>query len=181
MNLIQPDKLIKIAIVGPESTGKSTITQGLAKHFQSHWVPEYSRFYCASLTEPCTMQDEINIFHGQLALESAVETLVDNNLLFCDTTYLIVKIWCDYQLGETPPVVLKQLESYNYDFHILLKNDLPWEHDPLRDFEGMGDYFMDVWRKELDNLSANYVEIGGLENRLENAIAAVNTFLEGRN
>ena len=39
--------IIKIAIVGPESTGKSTISKGLAQHYQTLWVPEYARYYCA--------------------------------------------------------------------------------------------------------------------------------------
>lgn len=170
--------LIKIAVVGPESTGKSTITQALAKHFKTFWVPEYARYYCEALIEPCTLQDEINMFHGQVALEKAVEALVENGLLFCDTTFLTVKIWSDYQLGETPQVVLDTLKKQQYDFYILLKNDIPWEDDPLRDFKGMSDYFMDVWRKELNSLNANYLEVGGLENRIENAIHAVNEFLK---
>jgi nicotinamide riboside kinase len=59
----------------------------------------------------------------------------------------------------------------------LLKNDIPWQPDPLRDFENMGDYFMDVWRKELNNINANYVGVGGQKNRLLNAINAVDSFL----
>ena len=174
--MIKP--LIKIAVVGPESTGKSTITQALAKHFKTFWVPEYARYYCEELTTPCTLQDETNMFYGQVALEKAVESLVENGLLFCDTTFLTVKIWSDYQLGETPEVVLETLKKQRYDFYILLKNDIPWEDDPLRDFKGKSDYFMDVWRTELKALQANYIEVGGLADRLENAIDAVNKFLK---
>mgnify|MGYP003575948427 CR=1 FL=1 len=170
-------KIIKIAIVGPESTGKSTIAEGLAAHYDTFWVPEYSRFYCQDLKDPCTMQDELNMFHGQRALERAIEGLVKNGLLFCDTTFLTVKVWSDYQLGSTPQEVLNALSQHHYDFYLLLKNDIPWQYDPLRDFEGMSDYFMDVWRKELRALNADFVEVGGLECRLDNAIAAVEEFL----
>lgn len=169
-------KLIKVAIVGPESTGKSTIASALAKHYDTVWVPEYARYYCAALTAPCTMQDEINMFHGQLALEQAMEVVAKNNLLFCDTTFLTVKIWSDYQLGETPQIVLDKLKAHHYDFYILLKNDIPWEEDPLRDFKDMGDYFMEVWRTELNALNANYVEVGGIDDRLENAISTLEKF-----
>lgn len=172
-------KLIKIAIVGPESTGKSTISSALAKHYHTVWVPEYARYYCEGLTEPCTLQDELNMFYGQIALEKAMETVAINNLLICDTTFLTVKIWSDHQLGETPKLVLEALQKHPYDFYILLKNDLPWEEDPLRDFEGMGDYFMDIWRKELKALNANYTEVGGKEDRLKNAIEAIAHFLNG--
>jgi NadR type nicotinamide-nucleotide adenylyltransferase len=174
-------KLIKIAIVGPESTGKSTISAALAKHFQTVWVPEYARYYCEGLTEACTLQDELNMFYGQVALEKSMEIVAKNNLLICDTTFLTVKIWSDYQLGETPKVVLDAIKSQTYDHYLLLKNDIPWEEDPLRDFKDMGDYFMGVWRKELQQINASYTEISGLENRLENAINAIESFLMARN
>ncbi|MBC7655008.1 MAG: ATP-binding protein [Oligoflexus sp.] len=170
-------KIIKIAVVGPESTGKSTIAAALAKHYQTVWVPEYARYYCEGLTTSCTMQDEINMFYGQLALEKSMETVAQNNLLICDTTFLTVKIWSDYQLGETPKLVLDALKVCTYDFYILLKNDIPWQEDPLRDFKNMGDYFMNVWRKELTALNAHYVEVGGTENRIENVISVVDSFL----
>ncbi|MBU0695583.1 MAG: ATP-binding protein [Bacteroidetes bacterium] len=174
-------KLIKIAIVGPESTGKSTITSALAKHYKTVWVPEYARYYCEGLTGECTMQDELNMFYGQLALEKSMETVAQNNLLFCDTTFLTVKIWSDYQLGETPKPVLDALKVYTYDFYILLKNDIPWEEDPLRDFKDMGGYFMTVWRKELTALNAHYVEVGGANDRLENVISCIDLFLSSNN
>ncbi len=174
-------KTIKIAVVGPESTGKSTIASALAKHYKTVWVPEYARYYCEGLTAPCTMQDELNMFYGQLALEKSMETVAQNNLLICDTTFLTVKIWSDYQLGETPQAVLDALKVYTYDCYILLKNDIPWQEDPLRDFKDMGDYFMGVWRKELTALNAHFVEVGGTVNRLENAISAVDTFLSSKN
>jgi nicotinamide riboside kinase len=60
----------KIAVVGPESTGKSTMSAFLAEHYNTVWVPEYARGYCEKLTEPPTWQDEINMFYGQLALEA---------------------------------------------------------------------------------------------------------------
>lgn len=170
--------LLKIAVVGPESTGKSTITQALAKYFKTFWIPEYARYYCEALTAPCTLQDETNMFHGQVALEKSVEVLVENGLLFCDTTFLTVKIWSDYQLGETPQIVLDAIKKRQYDFYILLKNDIPWQDDPLRDFKGMGDYFFKIWKKELRAINANYVEVGGLETREENAIKEVQQFLE---
>lgn len=171
-------ELLKIAIVGPESTGKSTLSSALAKYFDTVWVPEYARYYCAALTAPCTLQDEINMFYGQLAVEQAMEVVAKNNLLFCDTTILTVKIWSDYQLGETPKIVLDELKNHPYDFYILLKNDIPWQEDPLRDFKDMGDYFMEVWRKELISLNATFVEIGGTEDRLQNAINEIKSFLK---
>ncbi|HKG06244.1 MAG TPA: ATP-binding protein [Pedobacter sp.] len=169
----------KIAIVGPESTGKSTITAQLAKHYHTLWVPEYARYYCAALTAPCDLQDEVNMFHGQVALEQSVLAIADRPLIFCDTTFITVKIWSDEVFGETPKVVLDALPLYNYDFYLLMDIDLPWQEDPLRDFPHKREYFMDVWHKELGALNARYVTIGGQQNRLQNAIHAVDAYLAG--
>ncbi len=170
----------KIAIVGPESTGKSTITQQLARHYNTLWVPEYARYYCAALTEPCDLQDEINMFHGQVALEESILAVAQKDLIFCDTTFLTVKIWSDEVFGETPEIVLKALPEYHYDLYLLMDIDLPWQEDPLRDFPHKREHFMEVWKQELKALNANYKIIGGLESRLDNAITAVDQFIRTR-
>lgn len=167
----------KIAIVGPESTGKSTLTKLLAKHYHTLWVAEFARYYCAALTDPCTMQDEINMFHGQVALEESVLAMAEQDFIFCDTTFLTVKIWSDEMLGETPAIVLDALPVRTYDLYLLLDIDLPWQEDPLRDFPHMREHFMNIWYKELESLNARYVLISGIEDRLQNAIAAVDAFL----
>lgn len=168
----------KIAIVGPESTGKSTMSQQLAKHYNVPWVPEYARYYCAALTSDCTLQDEINMFHGQVALEESVLAITDTDFIICDTTFVTVKIWSDEMLGETPQIVLDALKTHKYDFYLLLDIDLPWQEDPLRDFPHMRDHFMEIWHNELKALHAQYKVIGGIENRLQNAIYAINNFLQ---
>lgn len=167
----------KIAIVGPESTGKSTLSIALAKHYNVPWVPEYARYYCAALTSDCTLQDEINMYHGQVALEESVLAMTETDFIICDTTFLTVKIWSDQMLGETPQIVLDALQQYPYDFYLLLDIDLPWQEDPLRDFPHMREHFMEVWHKELKGLNANYVVVNGIENRLQNAINAIDDFL----
>lgn len=171
------NKIKKIAIVGPESTGKSTISQALAKYYHVPWVPEYARYYCAALTTDCTLQDEINMFHGQVALEDSVLAMAETEFIICDTTFLTVKIWSDEILGETPTIVLDALQSRTYDFYVLLDIDLPWQEDPLRDFPHMREHFMHVWHQELQAIDANYIVIGGIENRLQNAINVIDHFL----
>jgi NadR type nicotinamide-nucleotide adenylyltransferase len=167
----------KIAVVGPESTGKSTMSAYLAKYYHTVWVPEFARDYCAKLTGPCTWQDEINMFYGQLALEA--ETLPQaNKLLICDTTFITVKIWSDYTFGRSPQEVLDELPKHPYDLYLLLDIDLPWEEDPLRDFPHMREHFMQVWVNELQALDARYVLVSGIgEERYANAVKAVDEFM----
>ncbi|MFM6954850.1 MAG: AAA family ATPase [Sphingobacteriaceae bacterium] len=167
----------KIAIVGPESTGKSTISALLAKHYQTVWVPEYAREYCEKLSEPCTWQDEINMFHGQLALEKELLPKA-NKLLICDTTFITVKIWSDAFFGQSPQEVLDELPKHQYDFYLLMDVDLPWEEDPLRDFPDQREHFMQVWHQELTAIKANYEVISGQgEERFQRAVKAIDNFL----
>ncbi len=167
----------KIAIVGPESTGKSTLSQFLANHYNTAWVPEYAREYCSKLTEACTWQDEINMFHGQLALEKQLLPAA-NKILICDTTFITIKIWSEHIFGKAPQEVIDALPNHPYDFYLLMDADIPWEDDPLRDFPHLRDHFMEIWHKELQDLNANYVVVSGTNTeRRKNAIQSINTFL----
>lgn len=167
-------ELIKIAVVGPESTGKSTIAQALARHFNTVCVPEFAREYCKNLHNEYTLQDEVNMYYGQIALEDTLIPLANTNILLCDTTILTVKIWCDHLFGDTPQEVKDEIQQRPYDLYLLMDIDLPWEEDPLRDFPEQREHFMEVWRQELDSLKAQYAVISGLGNqRFENALAAI--------
>lgn len=172
------DHIKKIAIVGPESTGKSTIAEQLASHYDTVWVPEFARGYCENLTAPCDWQDEINMFYGQLELEKEFLPLA-NQLLICDTTFLTVKIWSDHVFGKTPEEVLEKLNKHPYDLYLLMDIDTPWEEDPLRDFPHLRSHFMEIWHTELKALQADYTVISGTgAPRLRAAIAAIDEFLK---
>ena len=174
----QSRKIKKIAIVGPESTGKSTMSAYLANHYNTVWVPEFAREYCEKLTEPPTWQDEVNMFYGQLALEAEIVQKA-NKLLMCDTTFITVKIWSDYTFGRSPQEVLDELPVHPYDLYLLLDVDLPWEEDPLRDFPHLREHFMQVWHRELQALNANYIVISGEGKvRYEAAIRAIDEFIK---
>lgn len=171
---------VKIAIVGPESTGKSTMSAFLAKHYHTVWVPEYAREYCDNLTAPPTWQDEINMFNGQLALEKELLPQA-NKILICDTTFITVKIWSDQMFGRTPQEVLDELTRHHYDYYLLLNIDMPWEDDPLRDFPDMREHFMEIWHQELQALNAPYTVISGFgDERYQSAVKAIDEFLANR-
>lgn len=172
------DRIKKIAVVGPESTGKSTIAEQLAFHYNTVWVPEFAREYCEKLSEPCNLQDEINMFYGQLALEKEMLPLA-NQLLICDTTFLTVKIWSDHMFGKTPVEVLEELPKHSYDLYLLMDIDMQWQEDPLRDFPHLRSHFMDIWHSELELLNANYTVISGIgDSRLQKSISAIDQFLK---
>ncbi len=169
--------ILKIAIVGGESTGKSTMSAYLAEHYHTVWVPEYAREYCEKLTEPPTWQDEINMFEGQIALENSLLPKA-NKILICDTTFITVKIWSDHIFGSSPQQVVDELARHHYDFYLLLDIDLPWQEDPLRDFPHLREHFAEVWHNELKAINANYVLISGLgQDRYDNAVGAIDNFV----
>lgn len=166
--------ITKIAVVGPESTGKSTVARFLAEQLKSICVPEYARYYCENLNNQYTLQDEVNMFYGQRALEDALLSTVNNGILICDTTIMTVKVWCDHLFGHTPAEVLKGIEKRQYDLYLLMDIDLPWQDDPLRDFPDQREHFLSIWKKELKTISANYQLVSGLDDaRLENALSIV--------
>lgn len=151
----------------------------LAREFDTWYVPEYSRYYCEGLDRQYTLQDEVNIFYGQVALEDSLMDVISNPILFCDTTILTVKIWSDHLFGSTPTEVLSEIRDRHYDHYLLMDIDLPWVDDPLRDFPDKRDYFMEVWKNELENLNADYTIIRGIgEERYQNGIKAVKDFIE---
>ncbi len=167
-------KLLKVAVVGPESTGKSTMAKYLAEQMKTVCVPEYARYYCQNLHNQYTLQDEVNIFYGQLALEEALIPLAKNNILICDVTIMTIKVWCDHLFRDTPQEVKEEIKNRKYDLYLLMDFDLPWEDDPLRDFPEHRAHFMNVWKKELDTINASYTVISGLgKERLERGLKAV--------
>lgn len=166
--------MLKIAIIGPESTGKSEMAAYLAKHFNCLWVPEYAREYCANLDRECTIEDELNMFHGQLALEHKIEqeSLEKNHpYLFCDTTIITVKVWCEHVFGFCPPEVEQEYQTRHYDLYLVMKDDLPWQDDPLRNFPNERAYFMEWYTRLMEEKGAKFAIVDGIGNsRFEKAI-----------
>ncbi len=180
-HMVKNKPLNKIAIVGPESTGKSAMAQFLSKELKTIAVPEYARYYCAELNRSYTLQDEVNMFYGQIAVEDALTPFARNEILICDTTVLNVKIWCDHLFDHTPEYILKEIKHRPYKGYLLMDIDLPWEDDPLRDFPNERAHFMEVWEKELTLLKANYIKVSGLkEERFQNGLTALKNLLLAR-
>ena len=165
-----PEGIIRIAITGPESTGKSTLSQQLAEHYNTVFVPEYARAYIAQLDRPYQYEDLLNIAKGQLAYEREKSTIC-NRYLFYDTDLLVIKIWSEYKYGKVDPLILREYQKSNYDLTLLLNIDLPWNFDPQREHPEKRKFFFDWFEKELKAKGANYrIVLGNKKNRLSMAI-----------
>lgn len=169
--------MLKVAITGPESTGKSTLSQQLAAHYNTVWVPEYARTYIETLDRAYTLQDLEQIAKGQLALEARIKEEA-NRILFADTDLLVIKIWSEHAFGKCPDWVLQKLKQQDYNLYLLMGVDLPWEPDPQREHPHLRQYFYDWYKRELEALQVPYLEISGQhETRLEKAIGRVDELL----
>jgi len=165
--------ILKVAITGPESTGKSTLAQQLAAHYQTIWVPEFARTYIAELPQRYTPTDIENIARGQLAtLEAALPSA--RELLFADTDLLVIKIWFTHAFGYCPAWILEALEKQDFNFYLLMNIDLPWQADEQREHPHLRQFFYDWYKTELQQYNFNFAEISGsYEMRLNNALTAI--------
>lgn len=166
-------ELIKIAITGPESTGKSQLAAGLAIHFNTVFVPEFARTYIDRLARPYEPEDLVEIAKGQLSAEADVERKA-NEFLFSDTEMLVLKIWSLHRYGKCNPFILHAIEKQNYDLYLLCNIDLPWEYDRQREHPHLRQYFFNWYRKEVEDYGFPFSIVSGQGNeRLRCAIDAV--------
>jgi NadR type nicotinamide-nucleotide adenylyltransferase len=129
----------KIVIIGPESTGKSTLCERLAQHYQSSWVPEYAREYLEKHGTHYTYNDLMDIAAGQIELEDeAVKKLHDvkhdSPKLFIDTDMYVMKVWSEFVFNKCNNWILNRIAERNYDLYLLCDVDLPWVKDELREY-----------------------------------------------
>lgn len=160
----------RIAVIGPESSGKSVLCSQLAAHYQTLWVPEHAREYLPTLDRKYRVEDVVHIYMTQFEKEKN-SLRHAQQYLFTDTEFIIARVWCENVFGFCPEEIFKLIEKHPYDYYLLTSPDLPWEPDPLRENPGRGAFFFDWYRQLLDEYGYNYGIVSGTgEVRLQNAI-----------
>ncbi|MFD2200508.1 AAA family ATPase [Shivajiella indica] len=173
--------LKKVVVIGPESTGKSTLSQTLAAHFSVPWVPEYAREYLEKLDRSYQYDDLLKIAKGQVALEEK-EAEKAKNLLICDTDLHVIKVWSEHKFGKVDEWILDQIRERIYDAYLLTDIDIPWQEDPLREHPEpkMRRYLFDWYQRLIQQSGVPFIIVSGSEEeRLRKSIAAVDTFMKG--
>lgn len=163
----------RILILGPESTGKSTLAEDLAKHFGEPWVCEYARKYIENLSREYCYKDMLEIAEGQVALEDAGAEKAEN-YLFCDTDLRVIHIWSQHRFGKTDSWIMEQIGKRKYDLILLTDTDLPWAPDPQREYPAleMRNYFLDLYTKLAEESGFPFQLISGnREERLTKAVS----------
>lgn len=169
----------KIVIIGPESTGKSTLTKQLATYFKSNFCDEYARNYLCANGTKYTYADLLIIAKGQIHNEdTAVQIAVKNQLpfTFIDTDMQVMKVWCEYVFNQCHTYILEQIATRTYDLYLLCNTDLPWVSDGLREYpdEKVRQTLYAIYKDILVQQAIPFVEIKGQKaERLATAIAAV--------
>lgn len=167
----------RIAITGPESTGKSWLTQRLAEYYQTAWVPEYAREYIDQLDREYGADDILRIAKGQLNLEEQLAQK-SGTFLFCDTELIVTKIWYEHKYKTCPNWILDRIEDHRYDLYLLCNVDLPWKDDPQREHPQLRHYFFDIYNQELAARELPFGIVSGSGNqRLLNAIELVEKYI----
>lgn len=181
----------KIVIIGPESTGKSTLCKNLAAHYKTLWCPEFAREYLLHHGTNYSFDDLLTIAKGQLALEDfysrkllalnfeplpesedqsnyiphgkGSKLIAQSSKLFLDTDMYVMKVWCEFVFGKCHDFILDEIAKRKYDLYLLCKPDLPWVKDELREYPDLEtrDKLYHIYKDLLINQSVPWVEIGG--------------------
>lgn len=179
----EPTDCIKVVLYGPESTGKTTLAQKLAEHFQTEWVPEFSRAYLQKKWDQenaiCEKEDILHIAQGQMHLENKLVKTA-NKVLLCDTNLLETVVYSRaYYDGFCEPSLLKHALNAHYDLFFLTYIDVPWVKDDLRDRPHQRELMFAKFKNTLEEYSKPYhILQGSLEERMETAIEKIEELIK---
>lgn len=166
----------KIAITGPESSGKTSLAEKLSKHLGFELVPDYSRIYFEKIPINNNEDSILEIARNQIKLER--ELSAENKSILCDTDLINIKIWLSYYDYKLPDFIDQHIQQKPYNFSLLLYPNVLWVNDGLRSNEFNRLELFNRFESELRHYGIPYFVINELgEERNEQAIEAVEHFL----
>jgi len=185
-NLRQTEaNIVKVVLFGPESTGKTTLSKQLARHYHTVWVAEYAREYLQDKwnneRKTCENSDLIPIAEGQMQLENELVKKADK-ILICDTDLLETKVYSqEYYGGFVDPLLDEAAQENEYDLYLLTYIDTPWEADDLRDRPELRLEMFEAFEKALKDHNKNYILLKeDKQTRLNTAVNAIDAILAKR-
>ena len=162
--------MTKIIVTGAESSGKTTICEGISSYYNIPFSEEYSRIYLNTLQRDYNQADLLEIAKGQLKSNQGNQ--------ICDTDLITIKIWSNYKYGNCNNWILEQIEKQKTEnrFYLLCKPDIPWEADFLRENPTNREELFEIYREEIEKLKHNYSIIEG-EERIKNSISKISSLI----
>ena len=174
------EHVTRVVIVGAESTGKTTLAEGLADHYQTVWVPEFGRTYSEGrrpARAPWRTEEFTFIAEEQARMEDALAALA-NRVVVCDTDPFATAIWHERYLGAASDAVLAIADRRRYDLYIVTDVDVPFVADAIRDGESFREW---MHQRFLDELAKRPVPVmvvtGPPEQRLAAAVKRIDALL----
>ena len=163
--------MIRIGVIGPESSGKSTLCKVLHERYGYQWIKEYARTYVEQLSRPYTYDDVQRIAQQQI---SEIKGVYPESVVLYDTELIITKVWMEHVYGKVAEEVIEALRAYPMDKYLLLAPDLPAEPDPVRENLDKRQYFFEWYEREIQATGVPYTVIRGEgETRIRNAYKAI--------
>jgi len=178
-------KIVKVVLFGPESTGKTTLSKHLARHYNTVWAPEYAREYLQKKwnneRKTCENSDLLPIARGQMELENRLAKKADK-LLVCDTDLLETKVYSEeYYGGYVNPKLEEAALENTYDLYLLTYIDTPWEEDDLRDRPDERLEMFKAFESTLKKYNRPYILLkGDKKTRLEVAIKEIDKIIQSK-
>lgn len=154
-----------IGIIGPESTGKTTLAQYLAERYKGTCMPEYARTYVEQKgTTDVSYEELCEIARHQIE-EMETVAISPSPFVFFDTELIVTKVWFDYAFGKVPEWLNEAIEKYKMDIYLLTKPDIPWEPDPARSNGGdaIRQELFERYEREIQDLGIPYYIIAHTE------------------
>lgn len=176
---------IKVVLFGPESTGKTTLSRQLARHYNSVWTPEYAREYLQDKwnneRKTCEPKDLLPIAIGQMKIENELAQKTDS-VLICDTDLLETKVYSEaYYSGTCDPILERYALENFYDLYFLTYIDTPWEADDLRDKPNERERMFNAFESALKKYNKPYVLLkGNKQERLKLAVKHIDNLLKNK-
>jgi NadR type nicotinamide-nucleotide adenylyltransferase len=146
----------KVGIIGPESTGKSTLARELAEQFKGRYVPEYAREYVERKGRKELTYDEV----CEIAREQ-IKSISEAGFYFFDTELIVTKVWFEYAFGKVPEWLTEAIKTYPMDLYLLTYPDIPWVPDPARynGSQAMREELFDRYEEEVKATGVPYYVI----------------------
>ena len=178
------NQLKKIVIIGPESTGKSTLCEALSKAYNTFWCEEYAREFLSKNGTDYTFDNLLTIAKGQIANEdNATQKAIKENKshLIIDTDMYVMKVWCEYVFNNCHHYILEQINQRSYDLYLLCDIDLPWAADEMREYPDAGPRkeLFTIYKEQLINQNTPWGIVSGTgAQRTQNAIQLIDQYLQ---
>ena len=167
--------MIRIVITGPESSGKTTLSQSLSEHFNVPFIPEFARSYLEKRGGEYTQSDLNVIAKGQLESVTTSQSKFD----ICDSDFSVLEIWSQYKYGNVSELIQELVNQNLFDLHILCTPDMPWEEDSLRENPDNRDQLFELFKESLNRHNKNFIIVSGEhKKRLKKSLQSIDLLLK---